>query len=91
MKIIGHIHNDFPTKFGIPHQSGRLSCLKATVVFEPEYRNPDAFRGLEEFSYIWLIWQFSQAVAGLVAYCETAKAWWKYQNGCVCHPFPVSP
>lgn len=62
MKIIGHIHNDFPTKFGIPHQSGRLSCLKATVVFEPEYRNPDAFRGLEEFSYIWLIWQFSQAV-----------------------------
>ena len=62
MKVIGHIHNDFPTKFGIPHQSGRLSCLKSTVVFEPEYRNRDAFRGLEEFSHIWLIWQFSQAV-----------------------------
>ena len=62
MKIIGHIHSDFPTKFGIPHQSGRISCLKAKVIFEPEYRNPDAFRGLEEFSHIWLIWQFSQAV-----------------------------
>lgn len=62
MKIIGHIRSDFPTKFGIPHQSGRISCLKAKVIFEPEYRNPDAFRGLEEFSHIWLIWQFSQAV-----------------------------
>lgn len=62
MKIIAHIRSDFPTKFGIPHQSGRIPCLKARVVFEPEYRNPDAFRGLEEFSHIWLIWQFSKAV-----------------------------
>ena len=62
MQIIAHIRSDFPTKFGIPRQSGLVEELKATVVFEPEYRNPDALRGLEEFSHIWLIWQFSQAV-----------------------------
>ncbi len=62
MKIIARIHSDFPTKFGIPRQSGLIDALKATVVFEPEYRNPDALRGLEGFSHIWLIWQFSQAV-----------------------------
>ena len=62
MKVIARIHNDFPTKFGIPHQSNRLETLKATIVFEPEYRVTEAFRGLEEYSYIWLIWQFSEAV-----------------------------
>ena len=62
MKVIARIHNDFPTKFGIPHQSNRLSALKATIVFEPEYRVAEAFRGLEDYSYIWLIWQFSEAV-----------------------------
>lgn len=62
MKVIARIHNDFPTKFGIPHQSNRLDALKATIIFEPEYRVPEAFRGLEEYSYIWLIWQFSEAV-----------------------------
>ena len=49
MKVIARIHNDFPTKFGIPHQSNRLDALKATIVFEPEYRVPEAFRGLEEY------------------------------------------
>lgn len=62
MKVIARIHSDFPTKFGIPHQSNRLDILKASVVFEPEFRNPEAFRGLEEFTYIWLIWEFSEAV-----------------------------
>ena len=62
MHIIARIHSDFPTKFGIPRQSGLVEQLRATVVFEPEYRNPDALRGLEEFSHLWLIWQFSQAV-----------------------------
>lgn len=62
MKIIARIHNDFQTKFGIPHQSNRLSALKATIVFEPEYRVTEAFRGLEDYDYIWLIWQFSEAV-----------------------------
>jgi len=62
MKIIARIHTDFPTKFGIPRQSGLVDSLKAMIVFEPEYRNPDALRGLEGFSYIWLIWEFSKAV-----------------------------
>ena len=62
MHIIATIRSDFPTKFGIPRQSGLVEELKATVVFEPEYRNPDALRGLEDFSHLWLIWQFSQAV-----------------------------
>lgn len=59
MNIIARIHSDFPTKFGIPRQSGLIDDLRATIVFEPEYRNIDALRGLEGFSHIWLIWQFS--------------------------------
>lgn len=62
MKVIAHIRNDFPEKFGIPHQSGRIEALKATVAFEPEYQKEEAFRGLSEFSHIWLLWQFSEAV-----------------------------
>lgn len=62
MRIIARIHNDFSTKFGIPHQSNRLEALKATIVFEKEYRVRDAVRGLEEYSYIWLLWQFSEVV-----------------------------
>ena len=62
LNIIARIHSDFPTKFGIPRQSGLVEELRSTVVFEPEYRNPDALRGLEGFSHLWLIWQFSQAV-----------------------------
>ena len=62
MKIIARIHSDFPTKFGIPRQSGLVDSLRSYIVFEPEYRDPNAIRGLEEFSHIWLIWQFSEAV-----------------------------
>ena len=61
MKVIGHIHTEFPTKFGIPRQSGIITLLQGTIVFEPEYRNPEAIRGLEEFSHLWLIWEFSEA------------------------------
>lgn len=62
IKIIARIRTDLPTKFGVPRQSGLVNALKAVIVFEPEYRNPDALRGLEEFSHIWLIWEFSKAV-----------------------------
>ena len=61
MKIIGHIHTDFPSKFGIPRQSGLVESLKATITFEPEFRNPQAVYGLEEFSHIWLLWKFSKS------------------------------
>ncbi len=62
MQIIAHIHTDFPTKFGVPRQSGLVEDLEGQVVFQGSYRNPDACRGLEGFSHIWLIWQFSQAL-----------------------------
>ena len=62
MKVIARIYTDFPTKFGIPRQSGIIPSLKGRIVFEPEYRNTDAIRGLEEFSHIWLIWEFSEAL-----------------------------
>ncbi len=59
IKPIAHIYTDFPEKFGIPRQSGLARSLRGRIVFEPEYRNPDAFRGLDGFSHIWLIWEFS--------------------------------
>lgn len=59
MKIIAHIKTDFPTKFGLPRQSGLNSEIKGKIVFEKQYRNPDAVRGLEDFSHIWILWQFS--------------------------------
>ena len=60
--VIARIHTDFPTKFGIPRQSGLIEDLKAEIIFEPEYRNADALRGIEEFSHLWLIWEFSESV-----------------------------
>ena len=62
IKVIARIRSDFKTKFGIPRQSGLVEELTATVVFEPEYRNPDALRGMEGFSHLWLIWQCSENV-----------------------------
>jgi len=62
IRPIAVMRSDFPTKFGIPRQSGLVNSLRSTIVFEPEYRNPDALPGLEDFSHIWLIWQFSEAV-----------------------------
>ncbi len=60
--VIARMHSDFSTKFGIPRQSGLVEELRSTIVFEPEYRNPDALRGIEAFSHLWIIWQFSEAV-----------------------------
>ena len=62
MQIIARIHTDFPTKFGVPRQSGLASALESTIVFEPEFRNRDALRGIEDFTHIWLIWQFDRAL-----------------------------
>ena len=59
---IARMRSDFPTKFGIPRQSGLVEELRSTIVFEPEFRNPDTLRGIEGFSHLWLIWQFSEAV-----------------------------
>ncbi len=62
IKVIARMKSDFPTKFGIPRQSGLVEDLRSTIAFEPEFRNPDALRGIEGYSHLWLIWQFSEAV-----------------------------
>ena len=59
MQVIARIKSDFPTKFGIPRQSGLVKELRSTIIMEPEFRNPDMLRGIEGFSHLWLIWQFS--------------------------------
>ena len=61
MHTIAHIHTDLPEKFGVPRQSGLVPQLQGTIVFEPDYRNPDALRGLEGFSHLWLIFRFHRA------------------------------
>lgn len=62
MHIIARMKSDFPTKFGIPRQSGLASSLRSTIIFEPEYRSADALRGIEGFSHLWVIWQFSESI-----------------------------
>ncbi len=62
IQIIARMHSDFATKFGIPRQSGLVEELRSVIVFEPEFRNPDALRSIEDFSHLWIIWQFSEAV-----------------------------
>ncbi len=61
-RTIAHIRSDFPEKFGVPRQSGILKSLKSTIVFEPEFRNADALRGLEDFSHLWILWIFSENI-----------------------------
>ena len=62
MHAIAKMRSDFSAKFGIPRQSGLVEALRSTIVFEPEFRNADALRGIEDFSHLWIIWQFSEAV-----------------------------
>ena len=64
IRPIAYMHSDFPAKFGIPRQAGIVRELESLVVFEPEYRDPEALRGMEGFSHLWLIWQFSAALTG---------------------------
>lgn len=61
-RVIARIHSEFPTKFGIPRQSGLVDSLRATIIFEPKFRSPEALRGIEGYSHLWLIWQFSECV-----------------------------
>ena len=58
LKVIAHIHTDFPEKFGVPRQSGIVKSLQGRIVFEPEFRSPDALKGIEDFDYLWLLWEF---------------------------------
>lgn len=84
MNIIGHILTDFPTKFGIPRQSGLIDELKGVIIFEPEYRQPEAFRGLEDFSHIWVLWQFSKSQKKTIAATVTPpRLGGKYEWECL--------
>ena len=56
IQVIARMHSDFPSKFGIPRQSGLVEALESIIVFEPEFRSPDALRGIEEYSHLWIIW-----------------------------------
>ena len=62
MRPIAIMRSDFPSKFGIPRQSGLVESLRSTIVFEQDYRNPNALRGLDDYSHLWIIWQFSETV-----------------------------
>lgn len=74
---IARIYTDFPEKFGIPRQSGLAPALRGRIVFEPDFRNLDALRGLEEFSHIWLIWEFSANVRRGVSEDSAAVMKWQ--------------
>ncbi len=63
LKVIAHIHTDFPEKFGVPRQSGVVKSLTGRIVFEPEFRSSDALKGIEEFDYLWLLWEFEGVVS----------------------------
>ena len=73
IRPIAHIRTDFASKFGVPKQSGLVPELQARIVFTPEYRSADAVRGLEEFSHIWLLWQFSAAVREGAPFSPTVR------------------
>ena len=88
LREIAHIRSDFPEKFGIPRQSGLVSELISTVVFEPEYRVPEALRGLEMYTHVWLVWEFSKAVRE--DWKPTVTAWRKYPHGRFRDAFAVS-
>ena len=92
MNVIAKVHSDFPSKFGIPRQAGLVPELRAFLVFEPAFRNPDMLRGLEGFSHIWLIWNFSgNRQGGWAPTVRPPRLGGNRRMGGLCHPFPFRP
>lgn len=91
IRIIARMHSDFATKFGIPRQSGLVEALRSTIVFEPEFRNSDALRGIEDFSHLWIIWQFSEAVRQAGRPPCARPGWAETPGWRLRHPFPFPP
>ena len=85
IKIIARIRSDFPEKFGIPRQSGVVPETRAEIVFEKPYQNPDALRGVEGFSHLWLIWQFPPA-SGRLGRRRCARRGWAATRAWACSP-----
>lgn len=92
LKAIAHLHNDFPTKFGLPRQSGLVENLPATIVFTPEYRNPHALPGAGRLlPYLADLGVFQSPASGLVSHRPSAPAGRKPADGSLCDPFPLPP
>ena len=91
LKIIARIRTDFPTKFGIPRQSGLVESLKGMIVFEPEFRNPDVVRAGRVFSYLAYLAVFGEPARKLVGDGATATTGWQYKNRCFCLAVAISP
>ena len=91
MKIIAHIRTPFKTKFGIPRQSGVAPQVRGEIVFEPEYRVPDAVRGIDGYSHLWLLWMFSESVTDKWSPTAPAEARRKCAHGRFRHSVAVSP
>ena len=90
LKVIAHIHTAFPTKFGIPRQSGLVEELRGEIIFTPEYRSPDALRGTGGFqSYLAGVAVFRRGAGKLVPYRAPAAPWRQHPGGRVCHPLPL--
>ena len=81
MRPVARIRSDFPEKFGIPRQSGVVESLEAKIVFVPEFRVMDAVRGLEDFSHIWLIWEFGSAATCAWAFLPRAPRFARTRSG----------
>ncbi len=90
LQVIARIHTELPEKFGVPRQSGLVPQLRGRIVFEPAYRNPDAVRGLEDFSHLWLDLAVLRGhPAGLVPYGAAAPSGGQPPHGGLCHPFSL--
>lgn len=90
LQVIARIHTELPEKFGVPRQSGLVPQLRGRIVFEPAYRNPDAVRGLEDFSHLWLIWQFSGAIRqDWSPTVRPPRLGGQSPHGGLCHPFSL--
>lgn len=85
------MHTGFGEKFGIPRQSGLVPEVAGQIVFEPKYQNPDALRGIEEFTHLWIIWGFPKQGGEIYTARHTTQAWRPGKERCFCHTFAVSP
>ncbi len=90
METIAHIRTGFSEKFGIPRQSGLVPAAKGRIFFEKQYRNPDAIRGIEEFSHLWLIWGFSaNKKKKELSPCKSTAPWRQGKKGSICNQISI--
>ena len=91
MEYIAYVETPYKEKFGIPRQSGLAESTCGEIIFTPKFRNPDAVRGIEEFSHLWLLWEFSRAKQDTFHATVAPPSGRKRKTGRVCHAFPLPP